>query len=295
MRTASLLALILAGCGSNTVDAGADLARAGDGAQGVDLAAAPDLAGVDLAGADLAEPPDLAMPPGPDLASVDLSGPPPGGSVECGAQSCSGATPICCRPMPYGAGTCIAPGGACASLEFPCDDRSDCPPGEICCNVLGSGSACTTAAACTAMMGREMCHVATDCPVGEMCCGFGAGPNYYCGNTCPISRRDAKRDIEYVDGKGRSALASEILRYKLATYRYRTDGEEGPLHLGFLIDDVEPSLSIAPGGDSVDLYGYASMAVAALQEQEQRIEKLERELAELKRERTPRRGPAARK
>jgi hypothetical protein len=150
------------------------------------------------------------------------------------------------------------------------------------------GSACTTGAACVGMMGQIMCHQATDCPVvGEMCCGVGASPNYHCGQICPISRRDAKQDIDYLDGERRRELADEILRYKLATYRYRTDGDHGPLHLGFIIDDVEPSMSIAPNGDSVDLYGYTSMAVAALQEQSQRIEALERELKDLKRQRPP--------
>ena len=52
-------------------------------------------------------------------------------------------------------------------------------------------------------------------------------------------------------------------------------GASPATHLGFIIDDVEPSPSVAENGNTVDLYGYASMAVAAVQTQA-------REIAELK-------------
>jgi hypothetical protein len=54
--------------------------------------------------------------------------------------------------------------------------------------------------------------------------------------------------------------------------------------LGFIIDDVEPSVAIDPGRDMVDLYGYTSMAVAALQAQARDIEALKKEVARLRHE-----------
>ena len=55
-------------------------------------------------------------------------------------------------------------------------------------------------------------------------------------------------------------------------YRYK-DGPERQ-HLGFIIEDVEPSPSVDSQHDQVDLYGYTSMAIAALQEQHHEIESL---------------------
>jgi hypothetical protein len=74
-------------------------------------------------------------------------------------------------------------------------------------------------------------------------------------------------------------LADELARTKLATYRYKTGG---PLRLGFLIDDQPLSMSVDPGRDMIDLYGYTSMAVAAIQQQQKQIAALQAQLADLK-------------
>ena len=71
----------------------------------------------------------------------------------------------------------------------------------------------------------------------------------------------------------------KLMKYRLATWRYKHD--PSATHLGFIIDDVEPSPSIAPTGQTVDLYGYTSMAVAAVQLQAQQIEDLQREVRAL--------------
>jgi len=49
-----------------------------------------------------------------------------------------------------------------------------------------------------------------------------------------------------------------------------------------------PSRSVAEGGDAVDLYGYASMAVAAVQTQAREIAALQREVGSLRAAITPR-------
>jgi uncharacterized small protein (DUF1192 family) len=252
--------------------------------------AAPDLAVPDLAAPDLAPPADQAMPADQstpaDLTggTADLSGGlNPNGAVNCGLNNvCQGQTPVCCRNTPYGAGQCIKVGDPCGSQTFPCDDPGDCVMGDVCCFIPNVGSACVSAAECMNQMGKRMCQGKNDCAGNEMCCGVGPSPAYYCGMICPISRRDYKKDISYLDDPERKRLADELLRYKLATWRYKHEGEEAPPHLGFIIDDVEPSMSIASDGNSVDLYGYTSLAVAALQEQEARIAALEREVRELR-------------
>lgn len=100
------------------------------------------------------------------------------------------------------------------------------------------------------------------------------------GGQCPISRRRYKQDVRYLGAGEIQRLHDELMKFPLATYRYRHAASQ--THLGFVIDDVEPSLSIDSGGDIVDLYAYTTMAVAALQAQDRKIEALERELQELR-------------
>lgn len=99
---------------------------------------------------------------------------------------------------------------------------------------------------------------------------------------CPISKREFKQDIAYLDAEARRKLADQLLDYELATYRYKGTGDDGPMRLGFIIDDVTPSPSIAPSGKNVDLYAYTTMAVATLKVQQEQITALQAELATLK-------------
>jgi hypothetical protein len=144
----------------------------------------------------------------------------------------------------------------------------------------------------TAPMGVARCtseKLGDGCtPVGQQCDPMdGCNALYRCATTdptmqpggCPISRQKYKTEIAYLDDGGRQRFADELQRIRLATYRYKTGG---PTHLGFIIEDQEPSVSVDAGRDMVDLYGYTSLAVAALQVQEQKIKELQQELADLK-------------
>jgi hypothetical protein len=100
------------------------------------------------------------------------------------------------------------------------------------------------------------------------------------GGQCPVSRAKYKTDIEYLSAEARAKLAEDVQSIPLVRYRYK-DGPERE-HLGFIIEDVEPSPGVDSQHDQVDLYGYTSMAVAALQEQHREIEALKREIKELR-------------
>jgi len=97
---------------------------------------------------------------------------------------------------------------------------------------------------------------------------------------CPISRAKYKQDIEYLSEGERAKLASDLQSIPLVRYRYKEGSERE--HLGFIIEDVEPSPSVDSRRDQVDLYGYTSMAVAALQQQHAEIEALKAEIRLLK-------------
>jgi hypothetical protein len=124
----------------------------------------------------------------------------------------------------------------------------------------------------------------TTCKKGQQCCTGMPFPKPTCfdGKICPISRRSAKKEIVYLSPSDERAVAAELMRYRLASYRYSIEGETDAQHLGFIIDDVAPSPAVEESGERVDLYAYTSMAVATLKVQERRIEALERELADLR-------------
>ena len=102
---------------------------------------------------------------------------------------------------------------------------------------------------------------------------------------CPISRAAFKRDVRYLDEAGLRRQHEALLALPLATWSYRTDAAGAAPRLGFLIDDVGAAACVAPSGERVDLYGYTSMAVAALQVQAREIAELKREVAALRAQR----------
>jgi len=100
-----------------------------------------------------------------------------------------------------------------------------------------------------------------------------------------VSRREFKRDIHELDRAEIERIYSELRDVKLTTYQYKTDPEASPRRLGFIIDDTKSPYPINADGTSVNLYGYMSMAVAAIQSQSREIEALRAEVARLKRAR----------
>jgi hypothetical protein len=98
-----------------------------------------------------------------------------------------------------------------------------------------------------------------------------------------LSQRQHKKDIGYLSHDDELRLADELMSFRLATYHYNTESSSDPHRLGFIIDDVAPSVAIAKDGEHVDLYAYTTMAVAALRTQQQQIAALQEQVDELKR------------
>ncbi|HEX2572815.1 MAG TPA: hypothetical protein VH877_24910 [Polyangia bacterium] len=142
------------------------------------------------------------------------------------------------------------------------------------------GVACSTERAgdpCTAV--GQQCDPRDDCNRQLVCAT--TDPTRAPGG-CPISRRAEKRDIVYLGPSELERIHHQVRALKLATYRYRFQAADAPRRLGFMIDDQSGSPAVDPERDMVDLYGYTSMAVAALQSQAQEIETLQREVTELR-------------
>lgn len=99
---------------------------------------------------------------------------------------------------------------------------------------------------------------------------------------CPISRARYKKGIDYVSEEQLESIHDELMTMRLATWNYTGEPDASKQHFGFIIDDNPESASVDRTGDRVDLYGYASMAVAATQVQNKRIEAMETELRALR-------------
>ncbi len=171
-------------------------------------------------------------------------------------------------------------------------DAAECkPPNTTCASPCPSGTFCLKASGptqvdlgCTPIPpecnGTATCSCMADCfcpPNNINQCTAGQG-FLMCDNGA-VSRREYKTDISYVDDAERVALADEALNTRLAEYRYKTDPETTPRHLGFIIDDM-PATSRAVQADKthVDLYGYTSMLLATVQEQQKQIDDLKKQV-----------------
>jgi hypothetical protein len=97
-----------------------------------------------------------------------------------------------------------------------------------------------------------------------------------------MSRRAFKDDIELLPPSKLRDLKDAVLGIQLSTYRYRVAGPTGQRRLGFIIDDEKSPYPVNADGNTVDLYGYASMAIAAIQVQEKELTALRAEVAALK-------------
>jgi hypothetical protein len=291
MRSVVVALVVLAGggCGGRT--------PAGDSGPPRDVAAS-DTAVADVAG-------------GPDLMTADVGGGPDAGA-DCGGcpagKLCcpsrfSGDIPRCIDPLlnPENCGRCgnpcdtVCENGQCGTATMcsadggPGADAGMCPGDLYCSDQMGAGGHCCPPGT---TFRASIADFFGCCPDGDICgCRQGA---------CPISRREAKTDIRYLQPDDLARLGHELLSTRLATYRYRPGVVSGPdattrRHLGFIIDDGAPAHGIAPDGHHVDLYGYVSLAVATLQVQSKQLAELRAELDSLRRELRKAAPPARRK
>ena len=79
--------------------------------------------------------------------------------------------------------------------------------------------------------------------------------------------------------EGAARYHAQLIDLPLASYHYKRAKCAGP-QLGFIIEDIEPSVAVS--GDHVNMYGYLSMAVAAIQVQQEQIAELQRELERMR-------------
>jgi hypothetical protein len=231
------------------------------------------------------------------------------GHPTCGGQADAGN----CCPAGYDLYACTFPDGgagkACHNPQLGCASSTTCGVG---CDpvVTGSCGGQTDGAPPPTWFttcGYPVCQAPDDAgvvdagpvcpPAGSACsqvgdtCGTPSAAN--CGVTlvcatqdpkggpggCPISSRQYKEGIEYVDGARLQQLHDEALGIRLATYTYKPQVDDpGPTHLGFIIEDNLQTPAVDTTHRRVDMYGYVSMVVAGMQVQEREIAQLRQDL-----------------
>ena len=152
----------------------------------------------------------------------------------------------------------------------------------VCGPALDAG---TAQADCSASLEGSEC----DQPGSQCDPGLGCGVQLLCSDAdptmgpggCPRSRAHFKQDVSYLGPQELQHFAQQALHIPLATYRYRAD-PSGRTHLGFIMEDVEPSVCADSDRGRVDLYGYTSMALAALKLQDQQLKTMAQELEALR-------------
>jgi hypothetical protein len=185
-----------------------------------------------------------------------------------------------------------AQGTACTQVGAYCshDDGTWCQ----CTNCPPSGLPCTpnspTVWYCQTPPTTQGCppaqpNLGTACDKESVICSYQCGnPQRICSSgawaagsptPCPVSTRNAKKEIRYLSSEEIRATAEQALRLRLATYEYKAAPLSGRRHLGFIIEDDPSSPAVDRDHDMVDLYGYASMLVATTQQQQRQIESLE--------------------
>ena len=84
-----------------------------------------------------------------------------------------------------------------------------------------------------------------------------------------------KHDIEYLTPSERANMAQELYSLPIAEWSYNdADMNDDRRHVGIITQDVGPGPMVTSDMDEVDLYGYTSMAVIAIQELKAEIEVL---------------------
>lgn len=175
--------------------------------------------------------------------------------LGCACTTCPNPYPLC-QPVDPAVWACDAP-----------NPDSACPPGQPLRGVACSAEALECDYGCE--------------PGRRRVCTGGLWVEGTAPGGCPMSTRRAKRDIEYLGEAEVDALAAAAMSTRLTTYEYIDPALDGRRRLGFIIEDQPASYAVDPERSQVDLYGFTSMLVAAMQSQQRRIETLEGELRAL--------------
>jgi hypothetical protein len=245
----------------------------------------------------------------PDLPDGSSDAGPSGGSSSGVGSSSNGGS--------SGSGASSSSGGSGGRSSSSSGGTSSSSGGSS--GVSSSGTAGSSSGAGSGGVDGGRVCLSSNCDAGTVCCGFSCcasdqlccpigGPvptidRYYCLTptasqpNCPptcaprcVSDRNVKRDIEPVDER---VVLDRVSRMPLSTWSYQTE-DPRVRHLGPMAQDFYAAFGLGDSDrtyDAIDAHGVAFAAIKALseqvQEQNARIERLERENGDLRRRAAP--------
>lgn len=118
------------------------------------------------------------------------------------------------------------------------------------------------------------------CCGGLQCCAgvpVPAGAEY-CGQTCPISDRDAKRDIAPVDGDD---ILRRVAAMPISVWSYK-DASPGVRHIGPMAQDFRAAFGTGDNDRCIPTVDANGVALAAIQALSRRVEQLDQATRELR-------------
>lgn len=99
---------------------------------------------------------------------------------------------------------------------------------------------------------------------------------------CPVSSRKKKKNVRYLEGDEKERLSREVLGLKVASYEY-IDPADGPSPtVGFIVEDTKDAAFVMNEHSRINMMSYTTSLVVTVQQQQSRLDKLERELSELR-------------
>lgn len=235
---------------------------------------------------------------------------------RCENGSCVSGIDLCPQSNPCENKACgeicssCPPGAACPAVVMYCDENQVCQYNQpVCSNGCMSDDDCPGVGACPmcpdGMSCAELrcvegaCKFQCDpvgscgsqgdsCANGETCCGgfeccsgVPVPPGKeYCGQTCPISDRNIKRDFASID---QTKILEKVARLPISTWAYKT--EEGTArHLGPMAQDFKEAFQLGSSDETILQVDADGVALAAIQALYARLERVEQRNAELERE-----------
>lgn len=91
-----------------------------------------------------------------------------------------------------------------------------------------------------------------------------------------------KTDVSYLSAAERKAIVDQVLQLQLANWTYLDGVEDGGRHLGVIVEDAPDMPAVTADKKAIDLYTYASMAIAAAQVHAAELAGLRSEVAKLR-------------
>jgi len=171
-----------------------------------------------------------------------------------------------------------------------CDASGRCPGSFLCCAMYGTchDPACKDCCLSSCAPASAPCSGQGSCCGGLQCCsGVPVQPGQeYCGQTCPISDRNAKRDIVPIDG---DEILRRVAAMPISAWSYK-DAQPSVRHIGPMAQDFRAAFGTGESDRCIPTVDANGVALAAIQALNRHLDQLDQATRALREENAGLRG-----